>query len=86
MLVVVVAVVQSLNRQRGVQQDITASFDRLCSILMHFLDACDADGDVACAKMAMIMVGLTFPETDTVLSRRVDCQELLFCGVLHVAV
>jgi hypothetical protein len=60
-----------------VQQDITASFDRLCSILMHFLDACDADGDVACAKMAMIMVGLTSPETDTVLSRRVDCQELI---------
>jgi hypothetical protein len=47
---------QSLNRQRGVQQDISVSFDRMCTILMHFLDACEADGDVACTKMAMIMV------------------------------
>ncbi len=38
------------------QQDVTASFDRLVKIMLTFLDACEEEGDIACSKMAMIMV------------------------------
>jgi hypothetical protein len=47
---------QSLNKQRALQQDVTCSYDRLCTVMMKLLDACEAAGDVASTKMVMIMV------------------------------
>lgn len=47
---------QCLNKQRGIQQNITVSFDRLVQVMLKLLDACEADGDVLNAKMIMILV------------------------------
>lgn len=56
-----IAFLRSLNLQRSKRQDAgVAGFERLARVLWWMLDACEAQEDVCCARMVMVMAETFF--------------------------
>lgn len=50
-----IAILKVLNQQRSINKDIGQAFPRLARVLWWLLDAADAQEDVCCARITMIM-------------------------------